>query len=377
MRKVYFVFFVAFTTLFLSAISSCKKDEKTVYTYQVSRLKFAYQQMQRVLLTDFVSSSVTMRNRINLFHDMATQNNLEGSRQEWKNTSEKFTLLGPYKSGYASADIGYHSSKSFFDFYPINYRYIDYSEDQPAGGIINDTENHPSIQPLHLLHQEGGEANCTVGFHVIEFLLWGEDLSLSGPGHTRDYKDYVTGGGGINMNRRRAFLFESMQLLAMKIEELKTNDAYERSIKQLSSKDFMNLMIGSLQYFIKEEIVQKDILLPVTTQNHHLEICDFSDHTLPILKKKVEAIRLLFNGESLFPGNNTDYFLMNFMTEIMPEEAGIIQAKLNEIDAVFNTITVTFENAVITPVHAAKLQSIADKLMVIHAQLDLLLAKFN
>lgn len=380
MKKGQIVSFVLVATASFFMITSCKKeqDEQTSYTYQVSRLKPAYYKTQKILLQNFQSEISNLKIQTNAFYNLSGQSYLEACREAWKKSYEQFVLLGPYTHGYSTVDIGYTNTKRFIQVYPINYRYVDYSEDTPNGGIINDVNNHPEILFLNTLHQVGGEQNCTIGFHVLEFLLWGEDLSLSGPGNTRDNKDYVTGGGGINVNRRRAFLDESMNRFSITVQGLKVDETYEKSMKSMDSKTFMNLMVGSLQQFIKEEMVNKDIQLPLNTQNHHLEICDYSDHTLTILKRKIEAIRLVLDGGTLFNGNGgTDYFLMDLITEVVPDEATKIKNQLDAINADFSTINMTFENAVLNPSAAAKLQGIADKLMAIHGSLDVLLTKFK
>lgn len=380
MKKRQILSFVLIATASFFMVSSCKKeqDEQTVYTYQVSRLKPAYYKTQKMLLQNFQSAVGELKIHTNAFYNLSGQSYLEACRERWKTAYEEFVLLGPYTNGYSTVDIGYATTKQLIQVYPINYRYVDYAEDSPNGGIINDVGTYPSIESLNMLHQVGGEQNCTIGFHVLEFLLWGEDLSLSGPGNTRDYKDYVTGGGGINVNRRRSFLDESMNRFSIAVQELKMDASYEKNIKSMDSKSFMHLMVGSLQQFIKEELVTKDIRLPLMTQNHHLEICDYSDHTLAILKKKIRGIHFALDGGTLFNGNGgTDYFLMDLISEVVPDEATKIRNQLDAIDSDFNAITMTFENAVLNPSAAAKLQQIADKLMIIHGSLDVLLAKFK
>lgn len=366
--------------LFSITILSCKKDTKnndSLYTYQASHLKLAYIQSQRILLKNLVASCSDMHSKSNLFNSYSIQNNLVQFRNSWKNTYENFVMLSPYKYSYESIDIGYNNSKHFYEFYPINYRYIDYSEDNPSGGIINDLTNYPQINFIHTLHQLGDNTNCTIGFQVLEFLLWGEDLSLSTPGTTRDNQDYTS--VGTNVSRRKDFLAESENRLNEKILSIKINEQYEKRVKDLNTKEFINLFVGSLQKWIKNEIVQKDILLPVSTQNHHLEICDFSDHTMVILKKKIEAIHLFLDGRSLFftSGNSTNYFLIDFISEIMPEQAEIIQSNLKNIDNLLESIPVTFENAVVTPLYSSKLEKIASHLTLINDQLDLVLLKFK
>ena len=59
---------------------------------------------------------------------------------------------------------------------------------------------------------KGGDANISTGYHAIEFLLWGQDTSATGPGD-RPYTDYVDGGTAQHQDRRRAYLSAVSSLL--------------------------------------------------------------------------------------------------------------------------------------------------------------------
>lgn len=70
---------------------------------------------------------------------------------------------------------------------------------------------------LRQLHEAGGvEANVAIGYHAIEFLLWGQDLNGTGPGAgKRPWTDYAKGEGCTNGNcqRRAQYLATATQLL--------------------------------------------------------------------------------------------------------------------------------------------------------------------
>jgi putative iron-regulated protein len=92
--------------------------------------------------------------------------------------------------------------------WPIDESFIDYTQQSPNGGMINDPTDYPQInaQILATADEKGGTENLSTGFHAIEFLLWGERPDPSkGPG-TRPYTDYVDGGTAANQDRRRTFL---------------------------------------------------------------------------------------------------------------------------------------------------------------------------
>ncbi len=95
--------------------------------------------------------------------------------------------------------------------WPIDESYIDYTRDDPESGIINQLEAYPKINSVVLprLNEKGGEANVSTGWHVVEFLLWGQDFNADGPGN-RSWTDYTTGK---NADRRMKYLVTATEVL--------------------------------------------------------------------------------------------------------------------------------------------------------------------
>jgi len=82
-------------------------------------------------------------------------------------------------------------------------------------GIVNNAGLYPTIDETTLrdANEAGGEANVSIGWHAIEFLLWGQDTDPSGPGD-RPAEDFEVGGSAApNQARRRQYLEVCMQLL--------------------------------------------------------------------------------------------------------------------------------------------------------------------
>ncbi|MBB5752797.1 imelysin family protein [Prosthecomicrobium pneumaticum] len=69
------------------------------------------------------------------------------------------------------------------------------------------------------------ESNVAIGYHAIEFLLWGQDLNGTGPGAgNRPYTDYDTANcTNGNCDRRGAYLKAATDLLVADLEEMVGN----------------------------------------------------------------------------------------------------------------------------------------------------------
>lgn len=66
------------------------------------------------------------------------------------------------------------------------------------------------------------EANVSIGYHAVEFLLWGQDLNGTGPGAgNRPATDFdIANCTGGNCERRRAYLTVATQILVEDLEDM-------------------------------------------------------------------------------------------------------------------------------------------------------------
>lgn len=73
--------------------------------------------------------------------------------------------------------------------WPLDEAYIDYVEGNKQAGLVNNATFEITKDSISGKNQENDEAEVATGYHAIEFLLWGQDLSLDGPG-VRPVSDY-------------------------------------------------------------------------------------------------------------------------------------------------------------------------------------------
>ena len=139
------------------------------------------------------------------------------------------------------------------------------------------------IKSLHEV--EHVEANVTTGYHVVEFLLWGQDLNGTKAGAgARPYTDFdpanCTGG---NCERRIAFLQTASDLIIADLEEMVGNWANggsaRRAVTDSKAEDGLLAMftgLGSLSYGeLAGERMTLGLLLGDPEEEHDC----FSDNT--------------------------------------------------------------------------------------------------
>ncbi|GJM11748.1 MAG: hypothetical protein DHS20C12_01510 [Pseudohongiella sp.] len=145
---------------------------------------------------------------------------LENSREAWldAHTAYELTALHRYfatqlieeQAGLALLQIQYQ-----INHWPIVPGYIDYVEGYPDSGIVHDINVNLDDDSVREQHGSFDVSEATLGFHVIEFLLWG-DSSDSVPRPLTDYQaveqlspQEIESGytlQQLSKNRRRALL---------------------------------------------------------------------------------------------------------------------------------------------------------------------------
>jgi putative iron-regulated protein len=140
---------------------------------------------------------------------------LSDARAAWLAAREPYLQTEVYRFYDGPIDNPAGGPEGFINAWPLDEAYIDYVEGVPDGGIINDPTIPIDTTTLESLNEQGGEENIATGYHAIEFLLWGQDRSDTGPG-ARPHTDYVTGGMGTaqNQDRRGTYLSTVSSMLA-------------------------------------------------------------------------------------------------------------------------------------------------------------------
>ena len=90
-------------------------------------------------------------------------------------------------------------------------------------GAITLNLKHFDVATLRALHEFGGnESNVATGYHAIEFLLWGQDLSGTSYGAgQRAYTDFIISPCPVgHCERRRQYLLATADLLVLDLEEM-------------------------------------------------------------------------------------------------------------------------------------------------------------
>lgn len=145
---------------------------------------------------------------------------------------------------------------------------------------------HFDVSTLRALHEFGGhESNVATGYHAIEFLLWGQDLS--GPSYgagERAYTDFVITPCPVgHCERRRGYLLATTDLLVIDLEAMlelfrPTGAVSTRLSKTADQTALTNILEGlaSLSYGeLAGERMQLGLLLGDPEEEHDC----FSDLT--------------------------------------------------------------------------------------------------
>lgn len=184
--------------------------------------------------------------------------------------------------------------------WPMDEAFVDAVQGRPASGLINDRSFRITKRAIATQNERGGEENIASGWHAIEFLLWGQDHSDTGPGQ-RSFQDFVDGKAP-NADRRRLYLATVTQLL---VDDLGTlveawapgvkgnyRAAFEQGGRESVRKMFVGL--GSLS---RGELAGERLEVALASQDQEDEHSCFSDNTHRDVVANARGIQNVWSGE--------------------------------------------------------------------------------
>ena len=184
--------------------------------------------------------------------------------------------------------IDYVATESYGEESDENPFYVANAIANPKLKIGNDEIDLTSITPesIKALQEAGGnEANVAIGYHAIEFLLWGQDLNgtKAGAGN-RPYTDYdaanCTNG---NCDRRAAFLKAVTDLLVADLAEMandwKAGGAARSELAAKPARDGLGVILTGLGSLSYGELAGERMRLGLILHDPEEEQDCFSDNT--------------------------------------------------------------------------------------------------
>jgi putative iron-regulated protein len=348
MKKIFLMF------LLLSlGIGACKKDEISLEDKQQAILE-NYAAMVLANYEDTYNTAETLKNNIDAFVANPTAQGLETCKQSWLAARIPYGQTEAYRF-YGGPIDDADGPEGLINAWPMDENFIDYVQGNAATGLINNPAQYPDItkQVLMDLNESISEQSIFTGYHAIEFLLWGQDLSTSGPG-ARPYTDYVIGGTASNQARRGQYLKVVAELLLENLgavrDEWKSGGAYRTQfLKNTPKAQALGYLFISLGELSKGELSGERMFVAVDTQDQENEHSCFSDNTISDIQMNFKGLQNVYYGEyertdgSLVTGRS----LASLASETDKDKAAAVSTAFGNAQLSIAQIPAPFDQAIL------------------------------
>jgi putative iron-regulated protein len=236
---------------------------------------------------DALAAVEDLHTAIHEFVESPSEGTLGEAREAWLAARESYGQSEGFRFYDGPIDNAEDGPEGRINAWPLDEVFIDYVSDDATAGIINDTANFPDLTEDVIAEQNenGGEKNISTGYHAIEFLLWGQDLSDDGPGD-RPYTDYVTGSAGTaeNQDRRATYLTTVADMLIDDLESVANawaagEDNYRKDFVAGSRDDALSKMLTGMGSLSGAELAGERMTTALDNRDQEDEHSCFSDNT--------------------------------------------------------------------------------------------------
>lgn len=281
MKKLIFSLALAATFSSQPALSA----EMVVNPIDASLVVKHYASLVYANYEDTLNAAKTMQGAINAFLANPNASTQQAAQQAWRaarefyGTTEAFRFYG----GPIDDDNG---PEGRLNAWPMDESFVDKVAGNDNAGLINDRSFVISKDAIAGQNERDGEENIATGYHAIEFLLWGQDLSETGPGN-RDFNDFVDGkapGLTNNADRRRQYLSTVTELL---IDDLTTlvkawrpgSKLNYRARFETEGNEALRKMFVAMGSLSRGELAGERLEVALNSQDQEDEHSCFSDNT--------------------------------------------------------------------------------------------------
>jgi putative iron-regulated protein len=278
-----------------------------------------------------LTSAQEMDVAIDTFVAAPTAETLQAAKDAWLAARDDYGPTEAFRFYGGPIDNETDGPEGLINAWPMDEAYVDYVEGDPEAGIINDVAGYPTIDAAVLTeaNERDGETNISTGWHAIEFLLWGQDLSADGPG-ARPVEDYTTNP---NADRRAAYLAAASDLLLEHLQGLvdawaPDADNYRSEFLALDEVEAGRMIITGIGELSRGELAGERMNVAYSERSQEDEHSCFSDNTTSDIVANAVGIQNVLIAS--YPGGVTGTSLLDVFAA---EDEDLAERLRAEVDA--------------------------------------------
>ena len=276
--------------LSISILYACKTNEKETVEPEISDAKKqeVVDNYARIVLANYedaITTAKTLQSAIHDFVSNPTAAGLEACKSAWLASRNPYLQTEAFRFYDGPIDGSDDNFEGLLNAWPLDEAYIDYVEGDSTAGVINDLTAYPSITEAVLLadNEKNGETDVKVGYHAIEFLLWGQDLYADSPGK-RAYTDFLDTSTAKNQARRGQYLTIVADLLVKDLTSVKSQweatGAYRQEfVKPANLNQSLINILNGMGKLTKGELSGERMAVILASKEQEDEHSCFSDNT--------------------------------------------------------------------------------------------------
>ena len=343
-----------------------------------------YSQIVHASYEDSLAAAQELDSAIDSFVASPDETGFAAAQNAWIDSRIPYLQTEVYRfyDGPIDADDG--EPEGMINAWPMDEQTVDYVADDASAGRVNDLEFEITTANLAATNAAGGEADVATGFHAIEFLLWGQDLTApvdNLPGQ-RAYTDYTTAD---NADRRGEYLGALSELLVEHLEGLTSAWApgesnYRQEFEAAPTEESFAKILSGMAVLAVFETGGERLQAALDAQDQEEEHSCFSDTTRTDMIEDIVGIINVWEGRyvrvdgTVVEGTGVDEVIAAYDPALATEITTKLATALAAAEAMQSPFD--YEISASNPDGNARVQAVIDALQSLLTPFETIFATF-